>query len=109
MISPQTYDELFNDSLHPIFNNWSEFHAMAIGHYFLRKYAVPNFKAAYHANTVREYDLPIEVAKMAKEFNRTNDAKWLKYVVMRFLGRLAVWQYLYPEDIKRIVPQNNFF
>ena len=97
LISPQTYDELFDDSLHTIFNNWSEFHAMAIGHYFLRKHTFSDFKDTYHAYTIRDYELPSAATQMATEFYKTNDIKRLRYVVMRFLGRLAVWQYLYPD------------
>ena len=33
---------------------------------------------------------------MANEFYLTSDENRLKYVVVRFVGRLAVWQYLYP-------------
>lgn len=97
LISPKTFDELFDDSLHPIFNNWSEFHAMAIGHYFLRKHTFPDFQENYHAYTIRNYELPSAASQMASEFGKTNNPKRLRYVVMRFLGRLAVWQYLYPD------------
>ena len=43
IVSPQSWDELYEYSLHRTFLHWTEFHARAIGHYFLRKYTLNNF------------------------------------------------------------------
>lgn len=96
IISAKSFDELFDKTLHPIFNDWTEFHAMAVGHYFLRKYVLEDFKGHHHINNILYGDLPKFSSEMANEFCLTSDENRLKYVVVRFLGRLAVWQYLYP-------------
>ena len=41
-------------------------------------------------------ELPFQVEYMVKEMNSTNDPDRQLYVVVHFLGRLAVWQHLYP-------------
>ena len=37
IVCPNSYDELYDYNQHRIFQYWTEFHARAIGHYFLRK------------------------------------------------------------------------
>lgn len=96
IVSPKTFDELFDDTLHPIFNNWTEFHAMAVGHYYLRKYAIPNFKSTQHIDTILHIELPTAAYQMSSMFGTTNNIARIKYIVVRFLARLAVWQYLFP-------------
>ena len=96
LVSPEAFDELFDDTLHPIFNNWTEFHSMAIGHYYLRKYAIPNFKSLQHIDTILNFELPTAAQQMSSIFGTTNNTTRIQYVVVRFLARLAVWQYLFP-------------
>lgn len=97
IVSPKAFDELFDDTLHPIFNNWTEFHSMAAGHYYLRKYAIPNFKSPQHIDTILNFELPNAAYQMSSIFGTTNNTARIKYVIVRFLARLAVWQYLFPE------------
>lgn len=96
IVSPKSWDELYKFSLHRAFLHWTEFHARAIGHYFLRKYSLDNFKSSSHVPYILSTELPFHIQYMVNEMNATNDADRQLYVVAHFLGRLAVWQHLYP-------------
>ena len=97
IISPDSYDELYDYNQHRIFQYWTEFHARAIGHYFLRKYTLDNFKDAVHIENLLNVELPYQINYMVTEVAATDNADRQMYVVVHFLGRLATWQHLYPE------------
>ena len=96
LIKPESYDELYEYEKHRIFLYWTEFHARAIGHYFLRKYTLEDFKDDKHLNHLINIELPFQVNYMVQEVSATNDMDRQMYVIVHFLGRLAIWQYLYP-------------
>lgn len=96
IVDPNSYDELYDYNLHRMFLYWTEFHARAIGHYFLRKYALENFKSAIHLNNLLNTELPFQINYMVTQLNTTADPDSQMYTVVHFLGRLAVWKYLYP-------------
>lgn len=111
IVSPNSYDELYEYDLHRMFLYWTEFHARAIGHYFLRKYSLPNFKGDEHIKYILETELPFHINHLVKEVGASNNPDRQMYVVMHFLGRLAVWKYLYPNTfdddfIKEITNSN---
>lgn len=97
VINPESYDELYEFDLHRIFLYWTEFYARAIGHYFLRKYSFDNFRDSSHIEHILETELPFHINYLVREVSATEDADRQMYVIMHFLGRIAVWQYLYPE------------
>lgn len=97
IIKPKSYDELYEYDLHRVFLYWTEFHARAIGHYFLRKYALENFKDISHIDYILNTELPYHINYLVQEVGATQDADRQMYVIVHFLGRIAVWQYLYPE------------
>lgn len=97
IVLPSSYDELYDYNLHRPFLYWTEFHARAIGHYFLRKYTLEDFENNAHIENLINIELPFQINYMTMEVNKTNDADRQMYVIVHFLGRLAVWQYLYPE------------
>lgn len=97
IIHPASYDELYEFNLHRIFLYWTEFHARATGHYFLRKYSLNNFKDKSHISYILETELPFHINYLVQETSATQEADRQMYVIMHFLGRIAVWQYLYPE------------
>lgn len=96
IVSPNSWDELYEYGLHRAFLHWTEFHARAIGHYFLRKYSLNDFKSSSHIPHILNTELPFHIQYMVKEMNSTDDPNMQLYVVVHFLGRLAVWQHLYP-------------
>ena len=97
IIQPKSYDELYEYASHRIFLYWTEFHARAIGHYFLRKYTLENFKDKSYLDHILNTELPYHINHLVKEVEATQDADRQMYVIVHFLGRIAVWQYLYPE------------
>ena len=103
IINPESYDELYEYDLHRVFLYWTEFHARAVGHYFLRKYSLKDFKDESHINYIVNTELPYHINYLVNELASTNDADRQMYVVAHFLGRIAVWQFLYPH-----VFDNNF-
>lgn len=111
IVTPKSYDELYDYDLHRIFLYWTEFHARAIGHYFLRKYTLENFKDVSHIDYILETELPYHMNYLVQAVGATQDADRQMYVIVHFLGRVAVWQYLYPEifnsDFIRELTHNN--
>lgn len=97
IIQPKSYDELCEYALHRIFLYWTEFHAKAIGYYFLRKYALENFKAASHIDYILNTEIPFHIDYLVQEVGATQDVDRQMYIIAHFLSRIAVWQYLYPE------------
>lgn len=97
LIQPKSYDELYGYDLHRIFLYWTEFHARATGYYFLRKYSLENFKDESHIKHIYSVELPYHMNYLVEEVASTQDADRQMYVIVHFLGRVAVWQYLYPE------------
>lgn len=97
IVCPNSYDELYDYNQHRIFQYWTEFHARAIGHYFLRKYTLDNFKDSVHLNNLLNRELPYQINYMVSEVNATDNADRQMYVIVHFLGRLATWQYIYPD------------
>lgn len=97
IIMPKSYDELYDYNLHRVFLYWTEFHARAVGHYFLRKYSLENFKDVSYINYILENELPFHINYLVQEVEATQDMDRQMYVIVHFLGRIAVWQYLYPE------------
>lgn len=97
IIRPKSYDELYEYEPHRIFLYWTEFHARAIGYYFLRKYTLRNFKDVCHIEHILNAELPYQINYLVQEVGITPDADRQMYVIVHFLGRISVWQYLYPE------------
>lgn len=97
IIQAESYDELYHYNPHRIFLYWTEFHARAIGHYFLRKYALEDFKNSVHLDNLINIELPFQIDYLITQMNTIEDPDSQMYTVAHFLGRLAIWQHLYPE------------
>lgn len=97
LVRPDSFDELYDYDQHRMFLYWTEFHARAIGHYFLRKYTLTDFKSKVHLNNLMNYELPYQIEYMVKEVSATDDMDRQMYVIVHFFGRLAVWQHIYPD------------
>lgn len=97
LIQPDSFDELYSFNKHRMFLYWTEFHARAIGHYFLRKYTLGDFKGTVHLENLLNYELPYQIQYMVTEVSATDNMDRQMYVVVHFLGRLAIWQHLYPD------------
>lgn len=97
MVLANSYDELYDYNLHRLFLYWTEFHAKAMGYFFVRKYTFDDIRDQRQTDDIIQTELPFQIDYMIKEVNATNDADSQMYVVVHFLGRLAVWQYLFPE------------
>ena len=98
LVNPPNYDELFDFGKHRMFVHWTEFRAKAVGYYFIRKYT---FSDPYDRNQVRDIfdrELPYQIDNLVESISNTSDADKQLYTAMHFLGRLAVWQYLFPFD-----------
>ena len=96
LVSPDSYDELYDYNLHRMFLYWTEFHARAIGHYFLRKYALEDFKNVIHLENLINVELPFQINYMVTHMNTTSNLDAQMYTVVHLLGRIAEWQHLYP-------------
>lgn len=97
LIRAKTYDELFDYDSHRIFNYWTEFHARAVGHYFLRKHTLEDFKDVCHIEHILNTELPYHINNLIESVESTQNFDSQMYSIVHFLGRIAVWQYLYPD------------
>ena len=90
------YDVILDLSLHWMFNIWTEFHAKAIGYYYVRKYT---FKDIYDTSIIEyimQNELPMHSQEMFESYHATNNAYTQMYAVAHFLGRLFIWEKLFP-------------
>ena len=107
-MQPESYDELFEYDKHRLFLYLTEFRARAIGHYFLRKYTLNNFKDEIHLQHLLEVELPFQIEYMIGKLSQPINIDSKIYVVSHFLGRLATWRYLYPHTFNDQVIQSLF-
>lgn len=98
-----------------MFQLWTEFHARARGHYCLR-YIVSegDIKNSFYENYNFTTEMPFQVKHFCNEY-RLNQGKGYEqmYAVVQFLGRLYVWEKLFPEKytsetIHRIIGENEW-
>lgn len=96
IISAPNYDEVLNTSRHRMFQLWTEFNAKRHGYYFVRKYTFDNIADTAQVPDIVNIELPGQIEYMSNEYNATTDGWKQIYVVSQFLGRLAVWEDLFP-------------
>lgn len=98
LVQPETYDDLFDFEKHRMFLHWTEFRAKAVGYYFIRKYLFSNLYDRNQVHDIFERELPYQIEYLVKTVSETSNVDKQLYTAMHFLGRLAVWQYLFPID-----------
>ena len=81
-----------------MFQLWTEFNAKRHGYYFLRKYTFENLFDVTQVPDIINTELPGQIANMTKQYSSTTDGWEQIYAVSQFLGRLAVWEDLFPEQ-----------
>lgn len=94
-----TYDDLLNRNKFPMFVYWSEYHARRCGYQFLRATlmrdnSIPLEEQITH---ILNSELPKQHARFMKDHNATNNGTIQINECMQFLGRLSVWQELFPD------------
>lgn len=101
IISASSYDEVLDTSKHRMFHLWTEFNAKRHGYYFLRKYAYKGVTDPSQISDIINIELPGQTQYMISSYGATTDAWTQLYVVSQFLGRLAVWEDLFPSTFNR--------
>lgn len=99
IIRASNYDEVLDTSRHRMFQLWTEFNAKRHGYYFLRKHS--NLTDEGQIPDIINRELPGQMAYMTEEYNSTSDGWQQIYAVSQFLGRLAVWEDLFPSCFNR--------
>ena len=97
LIDCHDYDVILDLGKHWMFNIWTEFHAKAIGYYYVRKYT---FKDIYDTSIIEhimQSELPMHSQEMFESYHATNNAYTQMYAVAHFLGRLFIWEKLFPK------------
>lgn len=97
LVGASTYDEILDTNLHRMFQLWTEFNAKRHGYYYLRKCTFSNLYDAAQIPYIMETELPGQIAEMSQQYSSTIDGWEQIYTVSQFLGRLAVWEDLFPE------------
>lgn len=101
IVAAPNYDEVLNTSRHRMFQLWTEFNAKRHGYYFLRKYSFDNLTDTVQIPDIVNIELPGQIEYMSSEYNSTSDGWKQIYIVSQFLGRLAVWEDLFPSSFNR--------
>lgn len=101
IIAASNYDEVLDTSRHRMFQLWTEFNAKRHGYYFLRKHTFKNLTDEGQIPYIINTELPGEIVYMTEEYNSTSDGWQQIYTVSQFLGRLAVWEDLFPSCFNR--------
>ena len=100
LVNATSYDELYEYNPHAIFLHWTEFHARAIGHYFLRKYTFGDKQDSEQARYILETELPYHINNMFEAYHATNNGDQQMYYIVHFIGRMYIWQKLFSEHIQ---------
>mgnify|MGYP007070195536 CR=1 FL=1 len=82
---------------HLPFQLWTEFHARAVGYYFVRKYTL--LEDLYNDEVIEgivSQELPNQTALFLQKYHETNDGFQQAYFASHYLGRLYTLQKLYP-------------
>ena len=96
LIGALNYDEVLNTGKHRMFHLWTEFNARRHGHYFVRKYTFEDINDKAQIPDIIGYEMPAQIKYMDEQYGSTADGWRQIYTVTQFLGRLAVWQDLFP-------------
>jgi hypothetical protein len=98
LVEASNYDEVLDTNKHRIFQLWTEFNAKRHGYYFVRKYTFDNLNDIKQVPDIINIELPGQIAHMTEQYSSTTDGWKQIYTVSQFLGRLAVWEDLFPEQ-----------
>lgn len=96
LIDCHDYDVIIDLNRHWMFNIWTEFHAKAIGYYYIRKYTFKDVYDVAQIEYIVHSELPMHSKDMFESYHATNNAFNQMYTVSHFLGRLFVWEKLFP-------------
>ena len=104
LVHATNYDEVLDTSRHRMFQLWTEFNAKRHGYYFLRKYTFEDISDPAQIPDIVNRELPFQINYMNQEYHSTSNGWTQIYIVSQFLGRLAVWEDLFPSyfDPERI-------
>jgi hypothetical protein len=98
LVGASNYDEVLDTSKHRMFHLWTEFNAKRHGYYFVRKYTFDNLNDITQIPDILNIELPGQISYMTEQYSSTTDGWEQIYTVSQFLGRLAVWEGLFPEQ-----------
>lgn len=96
LINCHDYDDILDINQHWMFNIWTEFHAKVIGYYYVRKYSFEDVYDESQIDYIVQEELPMHSKYMFDTYHATDNAFNQMYVVTHFLGRLFVWEKLFP-------------
>ena len=96
IVGVRDYDIILSRDNYRMFHLWTEFNAKEKGYHFLRKYALGDMPDEEQARFVIETELPYHINDLFEVYHSTNNGDWQMYYVVHFLGRLYVWQKLFP-------------
>lgn len=97
LIDCHDYDDIIDLTQHWMFNIWTEFHAKAIGYYFVRKYSFENVYDTSQVEDIVQKELPMHSKDMFESYHAANNPFDQMYAVTHFLGRLFIWEKLFPD------------
>ena len=91
------YEELQQIDKHLPFQLWTEFHARAVGYFFVRKYTLlENLYADEAIEDIVSKELPYQTELFFQKYHETDDGFQQAYLASHYLGRLYTLQKLYP-------------
>lgn len=97
LIDCHDYDVIIDLNQHWMFNIWTEFHAKAIGYYYVRKYSFKDIHDTSQVEYILQKELPLRFQEMVDLYNSSTVMYNQMYAVAHFLGRLFVWEKLFPD------------
>lgn len=97
IVGVRNYDIILNRDNYRMFHLWTEFNAKVKGYYFLRKYTFGEVQNEEQVKFIVDTELPYHIKDLFEVYHSTNNGDWQMYYVVHFLGRLYVWQKLFPQ------------
>lgn len=93
----QDYDEILDINKNWMFLIWTEFNAKAKGYYYEKKFSYKDIHDKGHLDYIVKQELLFQVQELVNKYYSENNAFRQMYIVAHFLGRLFVWEKLFPE------------
>ena len=108
LVDVTDYDIVLDRRTYRMFHLWTEFNAKAKGYYFLRKYTFGDKQDERQVQYIIETELPYHINNMFEAYHATNNGDRQMYYIVHFIGRMYIWQKLFPEYFTHKAIKNMF-
>lgn len=93
----QDYDEVLDVNKNWMFLIWTEFNAKAKGYYYEIKFSYKDMHDKEYFDYIVEQELMFQTQEVVIKYYSESNTFRQMYVIVHFLGRLFIWERLFPD------------